>query len=1014
MTDKMTPIAFEKMLDWIAEEYKTQKSVFGIPEEKFYKKTVANSITIFDSKCETPIGPAAGPHTQLAQNIIAAYLTGGRFFELKTVQILDELEFDKPCIEAEDEGYNTEWSTELSVEQAYQEYVKAWIILPILKKLFGLSGLEENGFVFNMSVGYDLKGIKTKKIDDFIEGLKDVSQSTFFQECKEILKTKIDTGIFHGISEMPEIECNISDSITLSTMHGCPPEDQEAICKYLIKEKGLNTFVKLNPTLLGYDFVRSTFDKMGYNNIILKEDSFTHDLKYDVAVQMIKRLMQFAEENKRTFGVKLSNTLPTVNEKAVLPGEEMYMSGKALYPLTINLAAKLSEEFAGKLAVSYSGGADFLNISEIYKAGIKPITMATTLLKSGGYFRFKQIAEKLNSENSPEYVLPELLKQEAEKVLMHETYAKDKDRISKKTEVKLPLTDCFIAPCKYGCPINQDIPEYIKLVGEGRHKEALEVILTKNPLPFITGNICDHNCMHKCTRTDYETSVLIREMKRIAAENGFDQITLPTASEAENNAKIAIIGAGPAGLSAGYFAAKAGLDVTIFDKSDKPGGMVQHGIPDFRIPQTAIDNDLQIIKSVGVKFELNTVENFSVVMLKEAGFKYIFIAIGAWKSYLLKTEGDKITEAIDFLLKNKKQGVSLGENVVVVGGGNTAMDAARAALRTPNTNKVTIVYRRTVDLMPADREELELAAEDGVIFQELLNPVLYNNGILKCSKMKLGKQDASGRRRPVPIENQFTEIKADNVLSAIGEYTDYDALQANGIKVNSMKNIEVNSETNETNLENVFVIGDALRGPSSVVKAIADGRKAAEAVLQKENIKTDKLFSYIPEVNSELRMQDISRAKGNINVCSDLKNEPERCLECNTVCNICTEVCPNRANVQIKVPDLLDPNQILHIDGMCNECGNCETFCPYTGAPYKDKLTLFWTYKEFIGSSNNGFFVSDENTIKLRLKNVICDLTLKDNKIESCHPHNIVTDTDGFAIIESVLSNYSYLIKEAK
>jgi putative selenate reductase len=396
MSDIMIPIPFKQMLEWISTEFKKSNSIFDIPKEKFYYKNSSSKFDLFGETCETPIGPAAGPNTQVAQNIVAAFLTGSRFFELKTVQIMDTLDIAKPCIDAEDEGYNTEWSTELTVPEAFDEYVKAWFLLHILNKSFGLSKNAGTNFIFNMSVGYDLAGIKKPKIDNFIEGLKNAENTPIFQECKNAILENLD--LFENITaaDIEAIPTTISNSITLSTMHGCPPEEQESIATYLMENKKVNTFVKLNPTLHGYDFVRETFDKMGFSDIPLKRDSFTHDLQYPQAVTMLKKLLNVAEKENLIFGVKLSNTLPVVNKKELLPGDEMYMSGRTLYPLTINLARKLANEFNGNLKISYSGGANYFNIDEIYKSGIRPITLATDILKPGGYSKLKQMAEKLD------------------------------------------------------------------------------------------------------------------------------------------------------------------------------------------------------------------------------------------------------------------------------------------------------------------------------------------------------------------------------------------------------------------------------------------------------------------------------------------------------------------------------------------------------------------------------------------------------------------------------------------
>jgi putative selenate reductase len=275
MGEIMRPIPFAGMLEWMKGEYEKQRSIFGIPESCFFRKRSSAAMSLFGENCDTAIGPAAGPHTQLAQNIVAAYLAGGRFIELKTVQKLDSLKIEKPCIDARDEGYNTEWSTELSLEDAFNEYLKAWMLLHLLERVFDLRKTNVRSFIFNMSVGYDLEGIKTERMQSFIDGLKDASQHKLYKkhlmELESFLGNKDNLAAFGGaetsagLRGLPsEISAHISNSVTLSTMHGCPPNEIEAICTYLMKEKGLHTFVKLNPTLLGYERVRTLLEANGF------------------------------------------------------------------------------------------------------------------------------------------------------------------------------------------------------------------------------------------------------------------------------------------------------------------------------------------------------------------------------------------------------------------------------------------------------------------------------------------------------------------------------------------------------------------------------------------------------------------------------------------------------------------------------------------------------------------------------------------------------------------------------
>jgi putative selenate reductase len=1011
----MRPIKFDDLLNWIINEYKNYHSIFGIAFEKFYFKKNYHTLKIFNQNIETPVGPAAGPHTQLAQNIISAYLVGGRFIELKTVQVLDDLRIDKPCIDAEDEGFNVEWSQELSLVQSNEEYVKAWILIHILNKIFHFSPIEDRAFIFNMSVGYNLEGIKSTKMDDFINQIKDASQNEFFNFYKADLTNKLKNGsllnllkngfgIEHIVDDEIEecIEClenispNISNSVTLSTMHGCPPYEIESISKYLIKEKGLHTYVKLNPTLLGFDFVKDTLHSLGYSSIALDENSFNNDLQFKDAILMLSKLTQFAKDNGKEFGIKLSNTLGTKNTKYKLHGNEMFLSGRALFPLTINLAYILSEEFNGQLNISFSGGSSIHNVKDILATGIYPVTMVTELLKPGGYERLLQIANEVNDEEEDEIRKPEFrtqnkedgidvekLRKLAESSLNDHYYKKESREVTSiKINKSLPIVDCYVPPCTEGCPIHQDIPEYIRLIEEKRYNEAFELIISKNPLPHITGYICDHQCMLHCTRWDYDTPVLIRDLKRFAAEKGYNSYwtNFNNIIQKEfNNVKVAIIGAGPSGLSAGYFLAKAGFDVTIFEKTQKAGGTVQHIIPNFRIPQSAIENDINLIKAFGVKFQFGSKVNQSIDELKKDGFSYIYIAIGAGKSKTLKLDGKDtgIYDSIDFLTRvNNREIINLGYTVAVIGGGNSAMDSARAAMRCKGVDKVYIIYRRTKDFMPADKEEFQAALQDRIIFRDLLTPISFTNGKLKCQKMKLDIIDTDGRRKVIPIENSFEEVETDSIISAIGEEVDLDILNQNGIYV-------YNNIFTETNLENVYIGGDALRGPATVIEAIADGRKTADAIILKENLERSDNHNHI--IDSDLLESDIRERKGFITPQNktDLLSESKRCLGCNFICNKCIEVCPNRANIEIKMMDIPIPRflysqikfkdkyQILHIDGICNECGNCETFCPYNGSPYKEKLTLYWSEENFANSKNDGFiFLSkpSDNIIAFRIR----------------------------------------------
>ena len=692
---------------------------------------------------------------------------------------------------------------------------------------------------------------------------------------------------------------------------------------------------------------------------------------------MLTRLKSYAAEHNKEFGVKLSNTLGVKNTKGVLSGDQMYMSGRSLFPLTINLASTLAQAFDGALSISFSGGASEHNIAEILNTGIAPVTVVTDLLKPGGYLRLLQMAQI--SEGRVQIAgrlhLPKL-KTLSELALTDPYYAKGTREIdSVKVEKKLEKFDCYVAPCAVACPIHQDVSEYVRLVEEERYADAFEVIVQKNPLPHITGYICDHQCMNKCTRWDYDDPVKIRDLKRVAAEKGYDEYLQRFENKysvKRNGIAVGIIGAGPSGLAAAYFLAKAGFGVTIFEQTAKAGGTVQHVIPDFRLPQSAIDKDVQFVRQHGVKFEFKSSKELTTSALKQNGFKYVYLAIGAPKANSLHLEGSNksIHHAIDFL-KSFNGGTSpqLGSKIAVVGGGNSAMDAARACLRLQGTEKVYLIYRRTKEFMPADKEEFDAALREGTVFRELLQPVEFEGRSLRCQKMQLGETGADGRKQAVALEDEFETLEIDSVISAVGENVDTAFLEKNEISTDERNHAKVSSTTNETMVENVFIGGDALRGPSTVVESIADGKKAAEAIIQKEGLEARHSLQLETMFDSEKRASNLQRARGNVMPASLDRQEEfisvkeaSRCLGCNFICDKCVEVCPNRANISISSlaigEGFENRSQILHIDSLCNECGNCETFCPYSvGSPYKTKTTLFWSEKELLESSNDGFYV---------------------------------------------------------
>ena len=959
MSDRMRPIPFPELMEQVLTEFAADGSLFDVRAP--YRHEGGKRLSIFGEAPETPFGPAAGPHTQLAQNLIAAYAGGARFFELKTVQKLDgeDLPVSKPCILAGAEGYNVEWSTELTVPDAFDEYVKAWFALKLVSQTFGLGARD--GFVFNMSVGYDLAGIQLPKMDRFIEGLKDARQSAVWQACAAWTEQNLHR--FAGLSaaDVDAFDAKVCKSITLSTLHGCPPEEIERIATYLIKEKGLHTFVKCNPTLLGYTFARSTMDALGYEAVAFDDHHFNSDLQMADAVPMFGRLLARAQARGLQFGLKLSNTFPVGITHGELPGEEMYMSGKALWPLTIHLAQKLETAFAGKMWVSYSGGADERNIGELYDAGIWPITLATTLLKPGGYNRLQPMARLLAAKAYRPFTGVDMDKLAA---LAAQSLSDPRYRRPLKPEPphkgvrKVPLIDCSMAPCADGCPIHQDIPAYMELVSQGRYGEALAVICEKNALPFMTGAICNHRCMGSCVRNQYEEPLHIRDVKLLAAERGFDAFLPTLAPRATRAERVAVVGGGPAGMASAYFLAREGAQVTLFEEKDALGGVVRDVLPAFRIPDAHIDKDAALLTQLNVTVKLNTRAPSAQALLRE-GFTHVVLCLGAQVAGKLGIAGEM--NALHFLTAAKKhpETLAVGKHVVVCGAGNTAMDAARAATRLPGVNTVTIVYRRTKFEMPADEEEYRLAIADGVVFRELLAPATWADGALLCQQMRLGEPDASGRRSPEPTGETLT-MPCDTLIAAIGEKPDAAALEAEGVALG-----KGGRPTSRMQGGQIFVAGDALRGPATVVEAIAD----AQAV-------TEDILGTVPTAcHCATPAAELLTRRGTMQDAGETQQEFARCMGCDTVCLACVDVCPNRANETVWVDGA---PQIVHIDGRCNECGNCATFCPYDSAPYLDKLTWFVDEAALLDSHNPGWTRLADGTLKVRLDGRVFTATQDD------------------------------------
>ncbi|HAZ08879.1 MAG TPA: glutamate synthase [Elusimicrobia bacterium] len=387
------PFPFGGLVSRMLRELELKDAVFDLPRRSFYGGDPGKdfSVRFHGGTASSALGPAAGPHTQLAQNIVLAWLGGARIFELKTVQVLDRLKIPRPCIDMRNVGYNVEWSQELRTEESLEEYVKASMLIDLLQAS-GKIPLESSfgRSVFDISVGYDLKGVRGAKVRAFIEGMKDA------RETVQRLRAQIPER--HRKFRDLDFRTALSGSATLSAFHGCPPGEIEAIASFMMEEMGLDCVVKLNPTLLGPKDLRDLLHgAMGYVDVHVPDEAFAKDATWEQACGFIERLGAKARCRGRGFGVKFSNTLVVENREGFLPASEktMYLSGAPLHVLAMNLVGRLRERLGAGIPISFSGGIDKTNYPDAVSLGLAPVTVCSDLLAPGGYGRLRGYGEEL-------------------------------------------------------------------------------------------------------------------------------------------------------------------------------------------------------------------------------------------------------------------------------------------------------------------------------------------------------------------------------------------------------------------------------------------------------------------------------------------------------------------------------------------------------------------------------------------------------------------------------------------
>ncbi|MBN2423914.1 MAG: hypothetical protein JXR46_08455 [Calditrichaceae bacterium] len=515
-------------------EYKFNKTIYAYPDKKIFRGYNGYDFSIkhFGAGAYTPLGPAAGPHTQLAQNIVCAFLAGARCFELKTIQINDRIKVSRPCIDIRNIGYNIEWSQELSLNDSLQEYLKAWLLLKYIKQSGILNIKNDSGFydfVFDVSVGYDYKGITSKPVTDWLNTIKTP-----------------ETGIEKLIADLPDnyksilskIEpAPVSETITLSTFHGCPADEIEHIASFLLSETGFNVIIKFNPTLLGYDQVcHILYGDLGYTQLILDQKDFEKDLKLDSAIGIIKRLSETAQKCHRRIGVKFTNTLVVKNTESIFKDPIRYLSGAPLYLIALKTLNEFRRKYKTEISVAFSGGINRYNFPQTLQGDIFPVTVCSDLLKKGGYHRLnnyfislKEAFETAGVSSISDFIRkdhPNGISENQAGIenINHLIHSKEKmeeqsfdknSRLPKKTNQILKTFDCLNCDiCLKVCPnlaiIALTFPETtlsgntIVFTKNGYDYEKEEVFqLQKNKQIFVIDEACNDcgNCTTFCPET---------------------------------------------------------------------------------------------------------------------------------------------------------------------------------------------------------------------------------------------------------------------------------------------------------------------------------------------------------------------------------------------------------------------------------------------------------------------------------------------------------------------------------
>lgn len=1031
MSDLMNPPSIEQLLRMILSSFDEKGEIFDIPEKLFYKHWHYHTLYTekHGKRIHNPVGISSGPHSQMAQNIVTAWLCGARIIELKTVQPNTIPDRTKPSIDIFEGAYNCERSQELSIEQAYDQYLNAWILIHVLQHKLSLETykLKDIGTLFIMSLGYTLSDIRSDKIQWFIEKMTNCHQ-------EKTEKIKAIKSIYPDVTKI-NIPDQISDSFIINTCKGCSARELEYICKFLVIDKKLHPSIKFSPKLLGYKSVMAILSAENTFDAEINEEDFENSIQYAEALSLIEKVTAISKEMGLEMTVKISNSLACKNKTSFIPqkAEEVYLSGRALHPIAVNLAAKLQTKFEGRLNISFSGGASSMNVVNLIQSGFQSITVCTDLLKPGGYGRLNQYFNELSktfanyqAKNIREFILKsgneygviesamESLRNYAIRTLNDPAYQTNElSGHSLKSKRPLHHYDCIQAPCTEASPLNIDTSSYSYFTTKNDANKAINAILADNPLPSILGMIGDDPSRLNCVRNNYEYPVLMKEIERFIAEYEPEENTgLP--GMPANGMTAAIIGGGISGLSCAWYLSRYGFAVDIYEADAHPGGMVNKFVPSFRISDSAIQKDIRRIKNAGIKILANTEIDHERFERIRKSYNFVYLATGAKESEPCKVSGDNTENVIDPItfLSNVKMDPDYapGNNIAVIGNNWLAADAARAAIRmVGEEGYVALITTGTEKELDIDINSLKALKDEEIeIFEQTrVLRFITEDGKLHSLETIEVEKEVNGKSKKV----KFRDIEGSEEIFRFDAAIPCTTLKP-GTQIIDEKKLKFAGNSRETKLKNVFAGGTMTDPVSSVMNAVADAKKAAREIAEKAGINVpEELFRQEKDIDlQQLKIKRTQLDKPNFpdqippEERTDFKpveqtlkpvkalKEAARCLHCDVLCNICVGVCPNNAMLgfdvnpeDIKIPSItindeeffvnypeklpiIQKHQILTINDWCNDCGNCTTFCPTAGSPNKDKLRVHFRHESFNKDSEGLLLTRNGNYHDLTLK----------------------------------------------